>query len=106
MINSDFNDMTAEAFFEWLRNALAHGDGRTIRPIHKLSRRGDQTVLAGFEIRGRESRDPKRILTLSLYHSDMQKIGALLADHFCQSMSGDAMCAMNEIGTSQIEEAA
>lgn len=27
-INSDFESMTAESFFEWLRNALGHGDRR------------------------------------------------------------------------------
>jgi hypothetical protein len=37
LINTDFAEMTAEDFFKWLRDALAHGDGRTIKPIHKLS---------------------------------------------------------------------
>ena len=97
--------MTAEAFFEWLRNAVAHGDGRTVRPIHKMSRRGDRTLLAGFEVGGR-ARNSSRDRLLSLYHSDMRRIGSLLADHFCRSMSGDGMYAINEIGMSQIEEAA
>ena len=33
-VNGDFEAMTAEDFFKWLRDALAHGDGRIIRPIH------------------------------------------------------------------------
>jgi hypothetical protein len=46
-INADFQKMKAEDFFEWLRHALAHGDGRTIRPIRKPTRTG-KTLLAGF----------------------------------------------------------
>jgi len=105
-INSDFEAMTAEDFFEWLRNAVAHGDGRNIRAIHKLSRRGDRTLLAGFRVEGRESQRSPRRLVLSLYHADMRRIGALLADQFCRSMSGDNQYALQETGTSRVDEAA
>src|SRR5262249_1844789 len=31
-INTAFDGMPADAFIVWLRNALAHGDGRSIKP--------------------------------------------------------------------------
>ena len=105
-INADFEGTTAEDFFEWLRHALAHGDGRRIGPIHKLSRQGDRTLLAGFRVEGRESGPTKRRLVLSLYHSDMRRMGALLGDQFCRSMSGNGRYAKQETGTSPVDEAA
>ena len=98
-INSDFAEMSAEAFFRWLRNALAHGDGRTIRPIHKPSQGGDKTLLAGFEVAERRGAD-------HLYHADMRRIGATLADLFCQSLSGGDRYFEREAGTATIEEGA
>jgi hypothetical protein len=105
-INSDFEAMTAEQFVKWLRDALAHGDGRTIRPIHKSSQRTSSTLLAGFEIVSpAESRSTDN-LTLSLYHSDMKRIGAILADAFCKALSGGDRYFEQEAGTAKITEAA
>ena len=103
-INSDFADISAEAFFKWLRDALAHGDGRTIRPIHKLSRGGDKTWLAGFKIVFAERQGADRKLTLALYHDDMRRIGAILADLFCKSLSGDDQYFEQDVATATIEE--
>lgn len=103
-VNSDFVGVTAEVFFKWLRDALAHGDGRTIRPIHKRSVRGNKTLLAGFEIVFAEERGSDRNLILALYHSDMRRIGAILADLFCQSLSGGDRYFEQEAGTANIEE--
>lgn len=103
-INSDFVGITAEAFFKWLRDAFAHGDGRTIRPIHKRSVRADKTLLAGFEIVFAERRGSDRNLTLALYHADMRRLGAILADLFCQSLSGGDRYFEQEAGTANIEE--
>jgi hypothetical protein len=105
-INSDFVEMSAEDFFKWLRDALAHGDGRTIRPIHRRSTRGNKTLLAGFEIVCPEQRCSGRQLTLVLHHADMRRIGAILADLFCHSLSGDDRYFEQEAGTSLIKEAA
>jgi hypothetical protein len=87
-INADFEGITAEQFVKWLRDALAHGDARKIRPIHRPSRTGNDTFLAGFEIVSPAERRSKRNLTLSLYHADMTRIGAILADGFCKALSG------------------
>ena len=105
-INSDFVGMSAEAFFKWLRDALAHGDGRTIRPIHKRSKQDDKTLLAGFKIVFAEKRGSNRKLTLALYHADMTRIGASLADLFCKSLSGGDRNFEQAAGTASIEEAA
>jgi hypothetical protein len=106
LINSDFEGMTTEQFIRWLRDALAHGDGRTIRPIHKLSRSGSKTLLAGFEIVFPAQRRSRENLILALYHGDMIRIGATLADAFCKSLSGGDQYFEREAGTAAIKEAA
>jgi hypothetical protein len=105
-VNTDFEGMTAELFIEWLRNALAHGDGRTIRPIHKPSQRSAKTVLTGFEVTFPAEKGSKVTLTLSLYYSDMTRIGAILADAFCKALSGDVRYFEKEAGTITVSEAA
>lgn len=85
-INRDFEGKTAAQFLKWLRDALAHGDGRYIRPLHKPSVRYDKTWLAGFKFTFNEERNSPRILTLHLYHHDMIRIGRALADDFCREL--------------------
>lgn len=105
-INSDFDQMTAEAFFEWLRNAVAHVDARTMRPIHKVSRRTGMPLLAGFRFRCEERHGSARKLELHLYHNDMRRLGSELADLFCQSLSGGDRYFEEEAGTARLQEAA
>jgi hypothetical protein len=105
-INTDFVGVTAQEFVEWLRNAIAHGDGRAIRPIHKLSRTGNKALLAGFEIAFPVKRGSRRILKLSLYHDDMTRIGSILADTFCRALSGGNRYFERDAGTTAIREAA
>lgn len=104
-INLDFEKMAAEAFFKWLRDALAHGDGRTIRPIHKRSARTGKTLLAGFRIVFAEERGAQDVLTLNLFHDDMRRIGGHLADLFCRALSGNNEYFEQDAAT-QIEERA
>jgi hypothetical protein len=101
-VNSDFEGANAEQFFEWLRNALAHGDGRTITPLYTVSQGINNASLAGFKIADRQA--DRR--TLSLYHSDMRRIGSILAAAFCKSLSGDDKYFEKEAGTATITEAA
>lgn len=105
-INVDFEGMSVEQFVEWLRNALAHGDGRSIRPIHKPSRIATKTLLAGFEITFPAAKGSKQKLTLSLYHADMKRIGRLLADGFCRALSGNSAYSESGSGPDVISEAA
>ena len=101
-INADFDADTAEDFFKWLRDALAHGDGRNIKPIHKRSRQEPSTLLAGFEI---SSSRPKRRI-LSLYNADMRRMGSTLADLFCETLSATDQYHDWDQGSSIISEAA
>ncbi len=105
-INADFAAMTSEDFFKWLRDALAHGDGRTIKALHKPSQVRNQTWLAGFEIAFEERKGSKKTLVLTLFHDDMKRIGAALADEFCRELSGGHKYFENEAGTRSIKEAA
>lgn len=104
-INADFEAMTAENFFKWLRDALAHGDGRTIKSIHKQSARNGKTLLAGFQVEFNAERRAAQKLTLDLFHDDMRRIGSVLADLFCSSLSGGDRYFEEEAGTARIEEA-
>lgn len=105
-INGDFDAMTAEDFFKWLRDALAHGDGRTIRPMHKVSSRTGNTLLAGFRILFEAERGAARRLTLDLFHADMRRMGGVLADLFCKALGGGDRYFEQEAGTARIEETA
>ena len=90
-VNAAFVGMTVGDFTIWLRNALAHGDGRTITPIHKRSLRTGKDYLAGFRIAFAQERHAERILTLHLYHQDIVRIGKSLAENFCRMLrEGDA----------------
>lgn len=106
LINADFEGVTAEQFVKWLRDALAHGDASKIRPIHRPSRTGDETFLAGFEIESPAKKGSKRNLTLSLYHADMTQIGKLLAGTFCKALSGGDVGFEREADAATITEAA
>jgi hypothetical protein len=103
-INSDFENMTAEAFFKWLRDAVAHGDARTVRPIHKVSMRTGMPLLAGFRFKFAEQYGSPRKLELCLYHDDMRRLGSHLADLFCQSLSGGDRYFEEEVGTARLQE--
>jgi hypothetical protein len=105
-INADFEEMTAENFFKWLRDALAHGDGRTIKPIHKLSTQTGNALLAGFRVEFNAERGAAQTLKLDLFHDDMRRIGSVLADLFCQSLSGGDRYFEEEAGTARLQEAA
>jgi hypothetical protein len=105
-INSDFENMPADRFFQWLRNAIAHGDGRSMRPIHKISRRTGQPLLAGFRFKCKAHHRAPRMLTLDLYHDDMRRLGIELADLFCSSLSGGDGYFEEEVGTARLQEAA
>lgn len=105
VINGDFAEMTAESFFKWVRNALAHGDGRTIRPLHKPSKDHSKTWLAGFEIDFEERKGSDRRLHLKLYHADMVRLGSLLADQFCAFLSGGPCYFEDDVATATLLEA-
>lgn len=101
-INGDFNKMPVEDFVKWLRNAIGHGDGRTIRPLHKNGKHGE-TWLGGFQVTFNERQNSTRVLDLRLYDADMRHIGSLLADRFCQALAKAPTYYMEDIATRVIE---
>ena len=105
-INADFKDMSAEEFFKWLRDALAHGDGRTIKPIHKSCERTGKTLLAGFRVKFPAERRVRRTLKLHLYHEDMRRIGSVLADNFCKALDGRDRYSEQEVGIEEVAQSA
>ena len=52
-INSDFDKTTAEDFFKWLRDALAHGDGRNHKADPQALYPDRQDAASGFSNRVR-----------------------------------------------------
>ncbi len=80
-INLEFKNNDIQTFMTWLRNALAHGDGRTVFPIAGVGGKTRKPYIAGFELHF----DGKRLF---LFKSDMIRIGSLLARGFCASVSG------------------
>lgn len=89
-------DMTAFDFFIGVRNAVAHGDGRQIRPLNENGILVGQIVpISGTEIR--------------LYRADMRRLGCALAQIFCDNMAehepeGPLLDVVREI--QPVEEAA
>lgn len=102
-INGDFKGMPVEDFVKWLRNAIGHGDGRTIRPLHKKGKHGAQTWLSGFQVRFNETQNSNRVLDLKLYDADMRRIGSMLADRFCQALAAAPTYYNEDIATRVIE---
>ncbi|WP_454747506.1 hypothetical protein [Ciceribacter selenitireducens] len=102
-INGDFKDMPVEDFIKWLRDAFGHGDGRTIRPLHKKGKRGEQTWLSGFRIQFNEKQNSKRILDLHFYDADMRRVGSLLADRFCKALAAAPTYYNEDVATRVIE---
>ncbi|MDQ1902387.1 hypothetical protein RAH32_18360 [Paracoccus sp. WLY502] len=67
-------EMTALDFFTGIRNAVAHGDGRQIRPLNENGFLTGQIVpISGKQLR--------------LRRADMQRIGCSLAKLFCDTMA-------------------
>ncbi|TBH59774.1 hypothetical protein ELG65_15855 [Rhizobium leguminosarum] len=100
-VNTDFKDMCAEEFINWLRNAFGHGDGRSIRPLHRHQGAAEETWLIGFDVKFEVARGSANKLHLQLYEADMRRIGSRLAHVFCSSLSGADKFFEEEIGTKQ-----
>lgn len=86
-VNENFADMSVATFAKWLRDAIGHGDGRTITPLHKNTGPAHLTWLSGFRVQFNETLGSQRILDLHLYEPDMRRIGSLLADRFCTALA-------------------
>ena len=105
-VNKNFEGMTAAQFFKWLRDALAHGDGRTVKPLHRPARDGQTEWLGGFEISFNETKGSKNSLVLTLTKDDMRSLGVGLADAFCAALAGNKNYAQLDLATRVVEASA
>jgi hypothetical protein len=77
----DLAQCTAWEFFVWIRNAMAHGDGRSVVPLHTPQSHGSVTqILSGFEF-------AKDGCVVRLAEADMRYLGIILADVFCRTFA-------------------
>lgn len=79
-----FDGFTAARFLTALRNAVAHGDARNIRPVNR------NEILVGHEFHCSE-KDRGQVIwrgRIVLERRDMRRIGVALADRFCEALAG------------------
>lgn len=76
-----FHAMDAKDFLIQLRNAVGHGDGRTVTPVNQM--RNGRHFLVGFTFSLKDGR-------LTLLADDMRRITIELADRFCQALQQKA----------------
>jgi hypothetical protein len=105
-VNADFDAMSAEAFFKWLRDALAHGDGRTIKPIHWRSPKTGKEWLGGFRVEFNAAKGDPNLLRLDLFKRDIQFLGRQLADLFCQHLAQGDDYHFSDAATARLLEGA
>jgi hypothetical protein len=86
----NFDGHDALRFLKNLRDAMAHGDARTVEPFNQPSRGGYQN-LCGFLFKCAEL-DRNRNVTwsgeIALLESDMRHIGCELARIYCDALRG------------------
>lgn len=102
-VNQDFAGMPVATFVKWLRDAIGHGDGRTIAPLHKDTGPAHLTWLSGFRVQFNETQGSQRILDLHLYEPDMRRIGSLLADRFCAALAQAPGYSEEDVATRVVE---
>ena len=77
-------DCSAWQFTVWLRNAMAHADGRVVTPVHeKAGPNKPHRILTGFRIENGSG-------WVSLNGNEMRRIGGKLAQVFCMGFSEGA----------------
>ena len=94
VLPGDLTTLPASVFLIALRNATAHGDDRTVKPLHTGVRSRADRRLTGFvfdaEFYDKETKQHWGRWRLSLSVMDMRRIGLALADRFCDQLGGDA----------------
>lgn len=93
----EFAGRTAKQFLIALRDAVAHGDARNVRPYHQRRDGKGGADLIGFQFECQERNRHRQIVwagTITLVETDMRRIGVALADMFCEALrrSGDNEC--------------
>jgi hypothetical protein len=82
---SGIRNQSAASVLIGLRNALAHGDARSVKPYNYND--GSQINLVGFTFKCRcNYKSPPWEGEISLVAADMVRMGTSLADYFCNSL--------------------
>lgn len=76
-------ELTADRFFVALRDACAHGDGRSVRPNNR--QHGAKRVLVGFTFECRVA-GRGRVTAITLAQGDFRRLGVGLAEMFCDAL--------------------
>lgn len=103
-INEAVGELSAEEFFKWLRDAIAHGDGRTITPISGRSPTTGRTWLVGFRVEFPKKKGAVERYVVELFKDDLLRLGDQLAHMFCRSLSGEAEFVEIDVATRRLEE--
>jgi hypothetical protein len=102
LASGDFKDHTVARFIENLRNAVAHGDARNVRPFNHGGK------LVGFEFQCVEKE--KKKVTWSgkvvLLRSDMVRVADEIASRFCREMEAASKKSHLKADAETIKEAA
>ncbi|MEX1206399.1 MAG: hypothetical protein WEB85_14235 [Dongiaceae bacterium] len=84
-VKMDLSACTAWQFLVWIRNAMAHGDARSVQPIHEeVEKCAPNRRLTGFRF---ESNGCRADLT----GRDMRVLGIKFAELFCNGFSKDEL---------------
>lgn len=81
----------ANNFLVDLRNAMAHGDSRTVEPFNLRVKGRAEVELAGFTFHCEEKKVRKVVWkgSITLLEADMRRIGITLAERYCKALCGD-----------------
>lgn len=91
-VDNSGGDITALAFAIALRNAVAHGDGRKVKPVNRPRQ------LVGFEFTLSNPRNfPQWSCTTQLNRTAMAQIAGKLADVFCDSFRKQKRISESEL---------
>ena len=84
-----FADHNVMQFMKNLRDAVAHGDARNVKPFHSRGSGADRRLL-GFTFQCAELKNRKPVWSgsITLLQSDMRHIATTLAKLYCDAVSG------------------
>ena len=102
LASADFRDHSVARFIGNLRNAVAHGDARTVRPFNHGGK------LVGFEFQCVE-KDKKKVTwsgKVVLLRSDMVRVADEIASRFCREMEAASKKSHLKADAETIKEAA
>ena len=89
----NFDSHSAFRFLKNLRDSVAHGDSRNVKPFHFPASRGSERVLAGFTFSCEEFDDGRNKPatwngSVTLLEGELRATGVTLARMYCRALRG------------------